>query len=118
VSDESGAGSPGPRDKGFRDRKREDHALELIDKLRVGLDDIPGVRRILLELGRFYDPVLGGAVMEVSHQREIVEALEAGHPDRALAVIQRRYDLYIKDRVHLGGERGRSGPNREASGTD
>jgi DNA-binding GntR family transcriptional regulator len=44
--------------------------------------------------------------MDPAHQREIVEALEAGDPDRATLVIQRRYDLYIKDRIHLGGERG------------
>jgi hypothetical protein len=109
VSPGSGPGLPGPPDKGFRDRKREDHALALIEELRASLDDRLRVRRILLELGRFYDPVLGGAIMEVSHQREIVDALEAGDPDRALGVIRQRYELYIKDRIHLRGEKERPG---------
>jgi hypothetical protein len=102
-----GAGSePEDRSKGFRERKREDHALLLIRKLEESLDDLPRVRRILLELGRFYDPVLGGAIMEVGDQRAIVAALEAGRPEEARQLIRARYDLYIKDRAHLGRPEG------------
>ncbi len=99
---EAGGAEPARRDKGFRDRKREDHALVLIEELRSSLDNLARVKRILLELGRFYDPVLGGAIVEVAQQREIVEALERGDRDRAAGLIQNRYDLYIKDRAHLG----------------
>jgi hypothetical protein len=74
----------------------------LIQDLRSSLSDLKRARRILLELGRYYDPVLGGAIMEIQHQRAIVEALEAGRPDNALALIEARYALYIKDRAHLG----------------
>ena len=95
------AGEPA-RDRGFKARKREDHALQLIDRLKENLDDIAEVRKILRELGRYYDPVLGGAVMEVSHQRAIVEALEAGRRDEALDLVDRRYEAYVKDRAHLG----------------
>jgi hypothetical protein len=42
--------------------------------------------------------------MEVSHQRAIVEALERGNVAEALALVEERYDLYIKDRAHLGRE--------------
>ena len=90
------------RDKGFKARKREDHALVLIEQLKESLHDVPKVRRMLRELGRYYDPVLGGAIMEVSHQRSIVEALEAGREAEALAIVEERYRLYIKDRAHLG----------------
>lgn len=96
------------RDRGFRARKREDHALLLIEELRAVLDDISRVRRILLELGRYYDPVLGGAIMELPHQRAIVDALEAGQRDRALALIEERYALYVRDRAHLGGDHQRA----------
>ena len=97
--DATGSGASG---RGFRARKREDHALMLIDELKQSLSDLSRVRRILLELGRFYDPILGGAIMEVSHQREIVAALESGRQAEAEAVIEARYTLYIKDRAHLG----------------
>ena len=90
------------RGKGFRSRKREDHALMLIEELRSSLDDLAKVKRILLELGRYYDPVLGGGIVDLEHQKLIVGALERGQRDEALALIQSRYDLYIKDRAHLG----------------
>jgi len=90
------------RGKGFRARKREDHALALIEDLRDSLSDLPRVRRILLELGRFYDPVLSGAIMDLAHRKQIVTALEQGRVADAVAVIDARYALYIKDRVHLG----------------
>ncbi len=97
------------RGRGFKARKREDHALALIERLKENLADLAEVRRLLRELGRYYDPVLGGAIMEVGHQRAIVEALEAGRRVEALSVIQQRYDLYLKDRAHLGHGGGRDG---------
>jgi hypothetical protein len=100
AADESPPGSR--RDRGFKERKREDHALALIHELKENLADIDQVRRILRELGRYYDPVLGGAIMEISHQRAIVDALERGDVGNALALVEARYDLYIKDRAHLG----------------
>ncbi|HEY7654866.1 MAG TPA: hypothetical protein VIG07_18760 [Methylomirabilota bacterium] len=102
--DDRPAEDPGEpaRDKGFKARKREDHALVLIRELLASLDDLPEVRRLLRELGRYYDPVLGGAIVDVRHQREIVEALEGGRRQEALALIEDRYQLYIKDRAHLG----------------
>ena len=90
------------RGQGFKARKREDHALVLIRDLLASLDDLPRARRLMRELGRYYDPVLGGAIVEVDHQRQIVEALEGGRPEDAQALIQARYELYIKDRAHLG----------------
>ncbi len=104
AADEPSAGPP--RDRGFKERKREDHALALIHELKESLGDIAQVRRILRELGRYYDPVLGGAIMEVSHQRTIVDALEAGNEALALRLVQDRYDLYIRDRAHLGRDGG------------
>jgi hypothetical protein len=106
IGDEAGAGDATEprRDKGFKARKREDHALLLIRELMGGLEDLPRVRQILRELGRYYDPVLGGAIVEVRHQRQIVEALEAGRFQEARDIVIERYELYIKDRAHLGRE--------------
>ncbi len=95
------------RGKGFKARKREDHALVLIRDLLASLNDLPRARQLLRELGRYYDPVLGGAIVEVRHQRQIVEALEAGRRQEAEALVEERYALYVKDRAHLGrGEQG------------
>jgi hypothetical protein len=99
----SSGGDAQPRSgKGFRGHKRQDHALLLIEELRESLGDLARVRRLLLELGRFYDPVLGGNIMELPHQKQIVAALEAGRTGDAEALIDARYALYIKDRIHLG----------------
>jgi hypothetical protein len=94
------------REPGFRRRKREDHALVLIRELEENLDDLPRVRRLLLELGRYYDPVLGGGIIDVPQQKAVMEALAAGRPDDARAVVRARYEAYIRDRAHLGREEG------------
>jgi hypothetical protein len=100
--DEDG-GAPGSMPgKGFRARKREDHALALIDELRESLNDVSTVKQILLRLGRFYDPILGGAIFDLEHQRQILAALQADRRAEAEALIDTRYALYLKDRVHLG----------------
>jgi DNA-binding GntR family transcriptional regulator len=115
MPDDLPAGGPTPaedgegsrRGKGFKARKREDHALVLIRDLLASLDNPAQARRLLLELSRYYDPILGGGIVEVRHQREIMNAIEAGRPEEARALVQARYDLYIKDRAHLGrGEEG------------
>jgi len=93
-----------PPDKGFRRRKREDHALTLIHEMEESLDDIPRVKRLLLELGRYYDPVLGGGIVDPPLQKAIVTALESGRVAEARALIKARYDAYMKDRAHLGRE--------------
>ena len=93
-----------PPDKGFRRRKREDHALTLIRELEEHLDDIPRVKRLLLELGRYYDPVLGGGIVDPPLQKAIVGALEAGEIAQAQALIKARYEAYMRDRAHLGRE--------------
>lgn len=106
---EDSASSPGPggeaeppRDKGFRSRKREDHALLLIEELKASLDDLAKAKRILLQLGQFYDPVMGGAIVGIEEAKRIVALLESGHPAEAAACVEARYELYIKDRAHLG----------------
>jgi hypothetical protein len=101
-SPDADAGGSGPPGRGFRARKREDHALALIDELRESLNDLSRAKSLLLKLGRFYDPVLGGAIFDLEHQRQILAALEAGRGAEAEALIEARYALYLKDRVHLG----------------
>jgi hypothetical protein len=95
-------GVPLPPDKGFRARKREDHARLLVEELRANLHDLARVKRILVQLGRYYDPVLGGAILDLEHQKRVMGLLTEGRRGEAEALIQERYELYLKDRVHLG----------------
>ena len=85
----AGGGGPAPGGKGFKARKREDHALVLIRELLASLGNPTHARRLLLELGRYYDPILGGAIVDVRHQREIMEAVEAGRLGDAEALVAR-----------------------------
>jgi hypothetical protein len=94
--------TPESRDPGFKRRKREDHALALIQELEESLGDLPRVRRLLVELARYYDPILGGGIMDLPHRKAIVQALEEGRIDDARAQVRARYEAYIKDRAHLG----------------
>lgn len=45
---------------------------------------------------------MGGAILGIEHGKRIVALVEAGHRAEAEALIQERYELYIKDRAHLG----------------
>jgi hypothetical protein len=90
------------RDPGFKRRKRQDHALALIQELEGSLDDLPRARRLLMELGRYYDPILGGGIMDLPRQQAIVRALEAGRLEDARSLVRARYEAYMKDRAHLG----------------
>ncbi|HKW95807.1 MAG TPA: hypothetical protein VJX92_28220 [Methylomirabilota bacterium] len=101
------SGGDPEREKGFKARKREDHALHLIRELQASLGDLARAKVLLRELGRYYDPVLGGAIVDIPQQRAIVEALQAGRVAEAETMIRTRYELYIRDRAHLGrGEEG------------
>lgn len=103
---QDGGEEPRRPGKGFSQGKREDHGLTLMRDLMASLHDLPRVRRILLELGRYYDPVIGGAIMGVDLQRLIVLALEEGRAQEALDLIRARYDLYTRDRAGQGGPSG------------
>jgi hypothetical protein len=72
--------------------------------MEESLDDIERVKRLLLELGRYYDPVLGGGIVDPPLQKAIVTALESGRVAEARSLIKARYDAYMKDRAHLGRE--------------
>jgi hypothetical protein len=51
------------RGRGFKARKREDHALVLIRDLLASLENPSQARRLLLELSRYYVPIPGKVTM-------------------------------------------------------
>ncbi len=103
----------GPREgegdrRGLRFRRRDDHAVNLFREAKAHLTDVPRVDRILLELGRFYDPLAGGAIVDMRTRVTIVEALRAGRTEDALRLLDERFALYTK---FEGGAEGKGGPD-------
>ncbi len=62
--------------RGLKFRKREDHAVELFQEAQANLADRPRVARILLELGRFYNPYIDAPIVDLATRRRIIEHLE------------------------------------------
>src|SRR2546425_4562965 len=73
--------------RGLRSRRRDDHALDLFRRIETSLSDIGFVDRMLLELGRCYNPLTNGPIVDLATRRAIVEALEAGQREEAQALL-------------------------------
>jgi hypothetical protein len=94
--------TPGPRDpdderrfrRGLKFRKRDDHAVELFREALDKLADVPRVSRILLELGRFYNPYTNGPIVDLATRKRIVGLLETGDAVTAQQILIERLDRY------------------------
>jgi len=82
--------------RGLRFRKREDFAVELFREARAHLDDPARVDRILVQLGRFYNPFVNEAIVDPATRRRILESLEASLPDEARRLLDERLSLYAR----------------------
>ncbi len=82
--------------RGLKFRKREDHAIELFREAQAHLSDIARVNRILLELGRFYNPVIDAPIVDLATRRRIVELLESRQTDAAQRLLEERLALYAR----------------------
>jgi len=82
--------------RGFRQKnKRDDYALDLFQEARAKLVSDPGrVGQILGELSRLYNPLTDGPIVDLPTRAAIMARLEAGRPDEAGALLDRRYELY------------------------
>jgi hypothetical protein len=69
-------------------RKRDDPAIDLFQDAKAHLDDVARVKRILLELGRLYNPVTDGPILALAHRRRIVELIEGGGKEAAHALLE------------------------------
>ncbi|HLC41398.1 MAG TPA: hypothetical protein VJO34_07185 [Methylomirabilota bacterium] len=81
---------------GLRFRRRDDHAVNLFREARNNLSDVTRVDRILLELGRLYDPVVGGTLVDLPLRQKIVGLLREGRFDEAGALLDARLAAYTK----------------------
>ena len=73
--------------RGLRSRRRDDHALDLFRRIETNFADIRVVDRMLLELGRCYNPLTNGPIVDLATRRAIVESLEAGRHAEAQALL-------------------------------
>ena len=64
--------------RGLRSRRRDDPGLDLFRQAESNLTDVRHVDRILLELGRFYNPLTNGPIVDLATRRSILERLHAG----------------------------------------
>ena len=82
--------------RGLKFRKREDHAVELFHEAQGNLGDVARVDRILLELGRFYNPMIDAPIVDLATRRRIVELLESRQTDEAHRLLEERLTLYAR----------------------
>lgn len=82
--------------QGLRFRRRDDYAVELFRDAQAHLSDIPRVDRALLELSRFYNPLLNGPIVDLATRRRVIELLEAARQDEARQVLDERLALYAR----------------------
>src|SRR5438034_113228 len=59
--------------KGLKFRRRDDYAVELFREAQANLEDLQRVNRILLELGRFYNPYINAPIVDLATRRRIIE---------------------------------------------
>lgn len=80
--------------RGLKFRKRDDHAVELFREAQAHLDEPARVDLLLLELGRFYNPLLNGPIVDLATRRRIVELLQASRAEEARRLLDERLSLY------------------------
>lgn len=82
--------------RGLKFRRRDDYAVELFKEALQHLDDRERLDRILLQLGRFYNPYVDQSIVDPATRRRILGALEDGATDLARALIEERLTLYAR----------------------
>jgi hypothetical protein len=96
--------SPGDADearhrRGLKFRRREDYAVELFKEAQDNLGDTARVERILLMLGRFYNPYQNSPIVDLATRRAVLEALGAGDQRTASQLLADRLALYASGEV-------------------
>ena len=77
-------------------RPRENDEVRMMREALEHLDDLPRVKGILLELGRFYNPVTNGSVVAPDLRRRVVSLLEAGDDQGARSLLEAYLTEYQK----------------------
>ncbi|HEY3066918.1 MAG TPA: hypothetical protein VGL09_14080 [Methylomirabilota bacterium] len=101
MADETGPESAG--DRAYRRRfttkgvdKHADYAVDLFHEAEQNLADVARVNRILLELGRFYNPLTDGAIVPLAMRQRIVGLLERGDHEEAATLLRDLLSAYTR----------------------
>jgi DNA-binding GntR family transcriptional regulator len=98
VDDAPPPGSAGDRAyrRGFkRGDRREDYAVDLFREAEASLLDTSRVSAILLELSRYYNPLIHGPIIDLHSRRRVVEAIESGRHEEAREILRQRLACYL-----------------------
>ena len=82
--------------RGLKFRKREDYAIELFRQAQASLGDVAQVDRLLLQLGRFYNPYVNAPIVDLETRKRIVAMLQRGDVEGARRLIDERLALYAR----------------------
>jgi len=82
--------------RGLKFRRRDDYAVELFQEALQHLDDPQRLDRILLQLGRFYNPYIDQSIVDPTTRRSVLQALEKGATELARTLIEERLKLYAR----------------------
>jgi hypothetical protein len=82
----------GGKDKGRN--KRDDYALDLFREASAHLHDPERVNGILRELGKLYNPVIDGPIVDLPTRQRIMTLLHNGSPVEANEILDERRRLY------------------------
>jgi len=80
--------------RGLKFRRRDDYAVELFREAQANLGDLRRVDRILLELGRFYNPYINAPIVDLATRRRVLELLERAEVAEASQILDERLTLY------------------------
>ena len=91
-------GEPGDRayQRRFRDKgnKREDWAIDVFREVFANLDDPARVDRLLFDLGRYYNPLTDGPIVDLPTRRGVAGLLRAGNTEQARALVHQCLERY------------------------
>jgi hypothetical protein len=93
----SGAADERAYRRGFKDKgdKRDDFAVDLFREALGNLHDPARVNRALGELGRLYNPLVDGPIVDLATRQRVAALLGSGGADEARRVVEERLALYL-----------------------
>ena len=80
----------------FRDKgnKREDWAIDVFRDVFANLDDAARIDRLLFDLGRYYNALADGPIVDLPTRQRVAELLAARRTDDARQLLQTCLDRY------------------------